>query len=674
MEKTALKWSGKTLPPLTFFALYYLYVWQWVDPSLLYHGDGALQFPTFPLGFSFFESALVSPGGLTKYLSALLSQSYYYPWAGALVITVCAAVLGLMADLLVKATCGVRVPAIWSVPGLFVLALSSLYIHELALLLGLAAALAAARAYAGALGLDRKLRVGIFAAGGVLLYHLGGSCLLYAAICGSLELRGRRGYLLLVGYLAGSVAIPFVFGGYVFEQSVPGVWVGLLPSNSDVGLSGRTALLGLFLFLSVAGVVSALWRAMAPARPRGPAATPSSPLQANGGSEADGQTEEERRAHPAGPPARRTLPERLRAWLARPAFELEAVLVAGAIVAFLSFNGDRIKLRQINKFAGQERWENVLQVARRLDRESCTFRSAHSVTRALYETGRLPDEMFAYHQHRGGYMVCWGLGSKRFDQVLERKAPWGVERLQTVDLSSWDWYTLRLQYFAALGDVNLRLGLANEAEHEACEALEAFGEHPVILKRLAQVSIAKGRTEAARVYLNALSRYVHHRAYAQEALKRLLDDPRWSSAETEHIRSVMLEGVPGMLSRYVEDRFGELLRRNRRNRMAFEYLMAYYLLNLRLDDFVRELDRLGDFDYDRIPRHYGEAILIHESLAHEKVELGGREISLRTRMAYRQFCDKLVELARRGDRRGAQRVLGAAFGDTYFYYYFLGSS
>jgi len=232
-------------------------------------------------------------------------------------------------------------------------------------------------------------------------------------------------------------------------------------------------------------------------------------------------------------------------------------------------------------------------------------------------------------------MICWGTPGKRFDQLLERKTPWGIERLPTVDLSTWDWYTLRLHYFRALGDVNLRLGLVNEAEHEACEALEAFGERPVILKRLALVSIVKGRIEAAKIYLNALSRFARHRAYAQDALSRLLDDPLWSSdSEVQHIRSVMPEGVPGMLSLHVEDRLHELLRTNRRNRMAFEYLMAYYLLNLRLDDLVRELGRLTDFDYDGLPRHYEEAILIHESLSREKVELGGKAISLQTRKTY----------------------------------------
>ena len=55
-----------------------------------------------------------------------------------------------------------------------------------------------------------------------------------------------------------------------------------------------------------------------------------------------------------------------------------------------------------------------------------------------------------------------------------------------------------------------------------------------------------------------------------------------------------------------------LLKRNRHNRMAFEYLMAHYLLTDKLEKLVANLYRFGDFDYPQLPRHCQEALIIYQ--------------------------------------------------------------
>jgi hypothetical protein len=105
--------------------------------------------------------------------------------------------------------------------------------------------------------------------------------------------------------------------------------------------------------------------------------------------------------------------------------------------------------------------------------------------------------------------------------------------------------------------------------------------------------------------------------------------------------------------------------------MAFEYLMAHYLLNWELDKFIENLPRLDDFGYKEIPRHYQEAIVLYTSQTGKYIDLGGRQIDQET-------IDQYNELIRIGklldDKDAARKVLAPVFGRTYFYYYVFGIS
>ena len=66
-----------------------------------------------------------------------------------------------------------------------------------------------------------------------------------------------------------------------------------------------------------------------------------------------------------------------------------------------------------------------------------------------------------------------------------------------------------------------------------------------------------------------------------------------------------------------------LLESNRHNRMAFEYLMAWYLLHRQLGGVVKWVERLGDFDYSEVPRLYQEALLIYAYGTGKPLQLPG---------------------------------------------------
>lgn len=106
--------------------------------------------------------------------------------------------------------------------------------------------------------------------------------------------------------------------------------------------------------------------------------------------------------------------------------------------------------------------------------------------------------------------------------------------------------------------------------------------------------------------------------------------------------------------------------------MAFEYLMAFYMFRKDLDTFVKNISRLDDFDYPRIPRHYEEAILIYSDSTNNQPNLKGRRISEVSLMQFKGFLQ--MALLYENNPRLAFEEMSKKYGDTYFFYYLFGVS
>jgi hypothetical protein len=107
--------------------------------------------------------------------------------------------------------------------------------------------------------------------------------------------------------------------------------------------------------------------------------------------------------------------------------------------------------------------------------------------------------------------------------------------------------------------------------------------------------------------------------------------------------------------------------------MAFEYLMAHYLLTKQLGKFVGNLHRLDDFGYDSIPRHYQEAISLYIGITQKGIDLGGRGLNTEIVNQYKQI-NKIVADPNNSDLENLRRKLAPKFGRTYFFYFVFGVS
>jgi hypothetical protein len=634
-----------------FFILFYLYLRLSVGLSLIYHGGGKItNFPVFFKGWEFFRDFLSYPGGLVEYLSAFLSQFFYIGWTGALVVTIQAWLISEFIDYFFKAInfpgsplsreqacpCGSR-GWLRFVPPIIMLITYTQYTYHFLTIMAFLTAVFFVCLY---LTITQPLtsnysRVAVSLILSVILYTIaGGAYLLFAVLCAMYELFFRRRWLLGLLYLLSAVVIPYIEGVLVFGSSVIDAFSELLPFSwriyffvTDKSMNIIVCILYLLLPLTVLAL--GLWQ-----------------IFAKGRNLANATTEPKRRKKSKKKKRSKSFKELAAAvssWYARsPVFKwiiesLVLFVIAGAAV-FFSYDKERKTEFEVDYYAYHRMWPEVLQAARRYPDN---FFVIHAVNRALYRTGRLSYDMLSWPQHSDTLLLT------------------AESQIAT--------YLKKFDTFLDLGHINL-------SENALTESLEKFGERPQILKRLALINMVKGRIGAARIYLQALRKTLFHADWADNYLARLRSDPNLATDQRiQHLRSLMVSR-DHIASLIKEDILLDLLQKNRQNKMAFEYLMALYMLTGKLDKFTENYYRLDDFDYTEIPRLYEEALLLYTVRTQKPFNLRGRQVSQESYGRFQVF-NKVVNHYK-GNKNAALNELVADFADSYFFYYlyqFMGS-
>jgi len=130
-------------------------------------------------------------------------------------------------------------------------------------------------------------------------------------------------------------------------------------------------------------------------------------------------------------------------------------------------------------------------------------------------------------------------------------------------------------------------------------------------------------------------------------------------------------GHPGTGKDSIEVMLTGLLQRNRRNKMAFEYLMACYLLTGQADKVVANMERLGELGYQEIPVLYEEALLIYLDSQKRKVDLSTLNLRPETIQRYVKFV-QLRNSVQPHNRQAVLQRLIIEFGHSYFFYFTFG--
>lgn len=588
--------------PLALLACAFCYLWLVVDPRLIYH-CGWQQFYTER---TFLYNALHRYGGVVEYVGAFAVQLNQIAVAGALSATVLTALLVFGASRILGKGSMWRRSLAW-LPGLLILIMEGRYAgHVIEVGLGVLVAMVGVLGWLGWRGRKGWIGYAIFWLIAGTAFYIGGavSGSLFVVSGGIIELRLTRSFGSALGCWAALLLFPATHA--VFSGPQPAEMVGVLGRGVFLGAA---VLLLLYLPLAcLLGRVDVDAARLLPARRSLPASDTEGGLERQ---QFTGMT-----------------------WA-----DFIVVLATSAALLLCTFDRRTCALARIERAAQEREWESVLHTARRGGIKPLpTARLA--ITLALFHTGRLNDELFAYPQQKGAEL----LPSIR----------------ESLDMCS------------LLADALLELGQINLAEHFAHEALELRGERPHILWQLARINVLKDRPRAARVFLNKLSRIPFQRERALRRIAALEADPALSSeSDISNVRALRVtsdiaeSGVP------TEVVLRQCLSSNPRNRMAFEFFLAQCLLDARFDQLLKNAGSLASFGIWETPRHIEEAMLFHAAATGSKdAPLGDRRPRAESVRRFRVFQETLARNGGRTD--GIERVLLRDFGDTFWFYHLFG--
>ena len=603
--------TAKTVRSITFFVLFFLCLWLMVDLRLIYHGGGLIgTFPAFLCTRAFFQQFISYPGGIVEYLSAFLFQLFYIGWAGALIVTIQAWLLFVCTGRILKSINAGRLCCVCFIMPLCLLIPYLRYVNYYSIMVALLAALLFVCLYLRVKLKNNTLNAVVFLVLSVILYYLaGGAFLLFAILCAIYEFFFRHRWHTGLVCLLSAVVIPYVQGVLVFNVSLPNAYASLLPllqANPIFDSEFLIPILGskaIYVFYLAAFITMAVVGVV---------------------------------RKPAGekkPKKKTAAISSMYSSLPVLKWVVESVVLfslAGACVLFF-YDSNRKNLIEVDYYSKHKMWPEVLHAGLRSPE---SYYVVHAANHALYHSGQLSNRMFSRLQDVNGLFLV----EKQWEHS----------------------YWMRF-------DVCLDLGFINIAERELLIALDLYENHPIILKRLALISMAKGDYGTVRCYLGTLSKTMFHAGWADKYLRLLKSDPDLSiDREIQHLRSVKTQNDHVFLGVSRDVYLLEMLEGNKQNQMSFEYLMAWYLLTGQLEQFMQNLNRLDDFNYSRIPRHYEEAILWYISLTKKTVDLGSHRISRETVGQFEDF-NRIFNRFRH-DKQTAYSQLAKKFGNSYWFY------
>lgn len=594
-----------SLRTTVFFILFYLYIWLVINPYLCYHR----QEPIFFFDSSFFKEFLDHPGGLVEYLSAFLSQLNYFPWVGALIITFIAGLFTLTTLRFIKSFSNKhQVDVLHFIPVIFLIILHSQYQQPLSVTIGLLISLLCYNLYIRIAPNIRLLRLGVFLFLTIILhYTIGGPFLLFALLCILFEITKKGHLLMSFVYILFITFLPYLSANYIFMVSVKDAYIYLLPIDKHFNPS--ISAYALFLFFPIIAIVIALrWRFFPEKIIKEKSKLPDFILHI--GDFIKGK--------------------------ARFILQTLIIFVVAGLAAFSSFDKRSRTFLQIDTYAISGKWQEVLKIIKKQKPEGL-FASYYN-NRALYHTGRLPYDMFSFPQK-------WGVNGLFFPKEFNDSYP--IYR----------------------SDLYFDFGHLNEARHWAHEAISVYGNTPRNLQRLALISILKGENQAAQKFLGLLNKNLLFKDWSEHYKHYIENDSLvLMNPELRNIRSLMVDSDFVVLPSFPQMDLKSLLEKNKRNKIAFEYLMAYYLLTAQLNDFFYNLYRLNDFDYPDIPRHYQEALLLYilKTKRDGELNLHGRRLSINIIERFKDY--QQIISSHGGNKTAAQNELMEKYGDTYWFY------
>lgn len=256
------------------------------------------------------------------------------------------------------------------------------------------------------------------------------------------------------------------------------------------------------------------------------------------------------------------------------------VIVASWFGIKASFDEMTYDLIDYDFLVRTEQWDKIIEKAEK--KPATTPLSVSCVNLALSQKGVLADRLFEFYQNGGE----------------------GLFPTFTRDMTS----------PVSTAEIFFRLGMVNDAERymfEAQEAIPNYRKSARLTRRIIECEIINGNYQVAAKLLRRLQKTLYYRNWANQTMALLGNE-----------KAINRHPIYGKLRKYREKKqdflfsdremdqmLGLLFLNDNHNRMAYEYLMCYELLQRNMEKFVQYYP-LGRFvGYDHIPRTFQEILI-----------------------------------------------------------------
>lgn len=256
------------------------------------------------------------------------------------------------------------------------------------------------------------------------------------------------------------------------------------------------------------------------------------------------------------------------------------VIVASWFGIKASFDEMTYDLIDYDFLVRTEQWDKIIEKAEK--KPATTPLSVSCVNLALSQKGVLADRLFEFYQNGGE----------------------GLFPTFTRDMTS----------PVSTAEIFFRLGMVNDAERymfEAQEAIPNYRKSARLTRRIIECEIINGNYQVAAKLLRRLQKTLFYSNWANQTMALLGNE-----------KAINQHPIYGKLRKYREKKqdflfsdremdqmLGLLFLNDNHNRMAYEYLMCYELLQRDMEKFMQYYP-LGRFvGYDHIPRTFQEILI-----------------------------------------------------------------
>ena len=256
------------------------------------------------------------------------------------------------------------------------------------------------------------------------------------------------------------------------------------------------------------------------------------------------------------------------------------VIVASWFGIKASFDEMTYDLIDYDFLVRTEQWDKIIEKAEK--KPATTPLSVSCVNLALSQKGMLADRLFEFYQNGGE----------------------GLFPTFTRDMIS----------PVSTAEIFFRLGMVNDAERymfEAQEAIPNYRKSARLTRRIIECEIINGNYKVAAKLLRRLQKTLFYSNWANQMMALLGNE----EAINQHpiygkLRKYREKKQDFLFSdREMDQMLGLLFLNDNHNRMAYEYLMCYELLQRDMEKFMQYYP-LGRFvGYDHIPRSFQEILI-----------------------------------------------------------------